>query len=326
MAGKYGPDSVLLYVDGFNLISPKLTGVTGKSVAETTETTGLGDSWREHTPTGQQSAEVTQEGAFWDTTTNYTHDAFKAAAIAGGTAQSDARVVVIGFGGDTLGQPFLGFQAFNMDYEVLATVGELQKVNSTYQCTGQSDAGAILQVLATKTADWHTEATAYDHTTDTGQRVIPITSNSAASPSVVTTTVPHGYTSGDVVLIAGVADSDATINGQRIATVISTTTFSVPVNATTSAGTGGTVVRADSASGGVAYQQITAFSGFSAFVGKVRDSPDDSTWADLATFASASAIGGQRVEVSGDVDRYLAYKGDVTGSGSITVWGGFARS
>ena len=174
---------------------------------------------------------------------------------------------------------------------------------------------------------WNTKtlSTVVDYTTDPSQRVVPITSNSVANPSVVTTTVPHGLTSGDIVLIAGVSTSSPTINGERVVTVISPTTFSVPVNVTVG-GTGGTLVRANSANGAVGYQQVSAMSGFTGFVGKLRDSADDITYADLIAFANVTAAPAkERATVAGTIDRYLSFDGACTGSGSITVFCGCSR-
>ena len=84
---------------------------------------------------------------------------------------------------------------------------------------------------------------------------------------------------------------------------------------------------ASSSSGGVGYQQVTAVTGFSAFVGKLRDSSDDASWADLITFSdTGSAVGAERAEVSGTIDRYVSFAGNVTGSGSITVTAILKRS
>ena len=58
-----------------------------------------------------------------------------------------------------------------------------------------------------------------------------VTSASVASPSVITTSRAHGRTSGDTVFIYG-SDSTPTIDGARVVTVISSTTFSIPVNVT----------------------------------------------------------------------------------------------
>lgn len=84
---------------------------------------------------------------------------------------------------------------------------------------------------------------------------------------------------------------------------------------------------ASSSAGGTGYLQVTAMSGFSAFVAKIRDSTNDSSWADLITFADqGSTIGAERAEVSGTVDRYLSVAGNVTGSGSITCFISFIRN
>lgn len=84
---------------------------------------------------------------------------------------------------------------------------------------------------------------------------------------------------------------------------------------------------ASTANGGVGYQQVTAFSGFTGFIGKIRDSPDDITYSDLITFTDVTAApAAERATVAGTVDRYLAFDGDVTGAGSITVFCGFSRS
>lgn len=55
-----------------------------------------------------------------------------------------------------------------------------------------------------------------------------ITNATVANPSVLTTNVAHGLTTGDVVLISGVLGT-TTVNGIRVATVTSSTTFSVGV-------------------------------------------------------------------------------------------------
>jgi hypothetical protein len=91
----------------------------------------------------------------------------------------------------------------------------------------------------------------------------------------------------------------------------------------------GTVVDsgAGSSSGGAGYLEVTAMSGFTGFVGKIRDSPDDVTYADLVTFSNVTAgPAAERVAVAGSVDRYLSFNGDVTGTGSITPFVGFART
>ena len=69
---------------------------------------------------------------------------------------------------------------------------------------------------------------------------VSVTSSSVANPSVITTGAAHGLVSGNKVLIAGHSGSTPDINGEHVATVLTTTTFSIPVNVTVG-GTGGTV-------------------------------------------------------------------------------------
>lgn len=320
----YGSNSIGFFLaSGYSLLAAKLQGIAEKVAAMQARTDGLGDSWAEYTPTGMKASTLSQEGAFFDAGTNLAHEALK------DPSSSATRVVCLAYEGNTIGKRFIGWAgAMTSVYEVLAQLGGLTKANATYTVSGARDEGIILQSLTAKTSDWNTEgADSFDYTTDPAQRVIPITSNSQANPTVITTTVPHGLTSGDIVLIAGNSGSSPAINGERVATVISTTTFSVPVNTSAgTGGTGGTVVRANSSGGGIGFQQVTAFSGFSGYVGKVRDSADDVTYADLVTFANVtSAPSSEAVTVSGTVDRYLAVDGNVTGSGSVTVFIGFAR-
>jgi hypothetical protein len=311
--------SVLL-ADGYNLLAAKLKGFTYGTESLTEPTDGLGDDHEEHTPVNMSRSTLAQNGAFFDDATNGIHLAFRASS-------GVARILTFAFMGNVIGAAFTGaLGALKTRYDVLVQVGGLTKANASYLVDGAVDDGVILQSHTAQTVDWNTEgADSVDYTLDPLQRVIPITSNSLANPSVVTTPVPHGLTTGDIIFIAGVITSSPTINGERTVTVISPTTFSVPVNVVTG-GTGGTFVRANSSGGGVGYQQVSAFSGFTGFVGKIRDSPDDITYADLLTFVNVtSAPNGQRVTVAGVVDRHLSYTGDVTGSGSITPFAGFSR-
>jgi hypothetical protein len=166
-----------------------------------------------------------------------------------------------------------------------------------------------------------------DYTRDPMNASIPITSNSAASPSIVTTPVAHKLTTGDKVLIAGVVGSNADINGERTVTVISATTFSVPVDASANAGTGGSFVRATSNNGGVGYLAVSAASGFTNFVGTLEHSDDDLSYSTLLTFAdNVTAPFAERKTWTGSTKRYVRFNGNITGSGSITPFAGFKRN
>ena len=327
MAGKYGPPSGFLLVDGYNMLADLgVPGLEHGHEAKLVRSDGIGDAFEAVTPTGKSVVTLSQQAGWFDTAALKSHAALSSSVPS--SPQDTARVVCCGFAGQTIGVPFIGYEgAFSRSYKPLVEMDTLTKANVEYAISGQADYGVILQPLAIKTVDWDTESTPVDYKDDPTQRVIPITSNSQASPSVVTTPVPHGLVSGDIVWIAGVSNSDADINGQQTATVLTALTFSVAVDATTSAGTGGTVVKANSVDGGVGYQQVTAFSGFSGYIGKIRDSPDDITYADLITFTDVTAAPGkERLTVAGTVDRYLAVDGNVTGTGSTTVFIGFKRN
>ncbi len=71
---------------------------------------------------------------------------------------------------------------------------------------------------------------------------VAISSSTVAFPTTITTTSAHGLSSGDVVLIQGHTGSTPNINGEWTVSVVSSTTFTIPVNVTT-AGAGGTALR-----------------------------------------------------------------------------------
>lgn len=73
---------------------------------------------------------------------------------------------------------------------------------------------------------------------NTGPAAATISTSTNANPSVATTSAPHGFTTGMIVTIVGSVTNTA-INGTFPITVLSPTTFSVPV-AGNGVGTGGT--------------------------------------------------------------------------------------
>src|SRR5262245_47021256 len=104
MAGKYGGQSVLFLVDGYNLIANKLKGLRYKHEAIQERTEGLGDSYEESTPVGLSKIELAQEGAFFDTALNRIHTAMKAAPPT--SPQASVRIVCLGFAGQIVGNFF----------------------------------------------------------------------------------------------------------------------------------------------------------------------------------------------------------------------------
>lgn len=70
---------------------------------------------------------------------------------------------------------------------------------------------------------------------------VVVTSSSVANPSVITTATPHGLVSGQQVILRNHSGATPAINGTAYTvTVLTTTTFSIPLNVTVG-GTGGTL-------------------------------------------------------------------------------------
>lgn len=70
--------------------------------------------------------------------------------------------------------------------------------------------------------------------------------------------------------------------------------------------------------GGAASLHVSAYTGLTNAVIKVQHSTNNSTWADLITFATVTAVGSEFKTVTGTVNRYVRVTTDVTGTGSVT--------
>jgi len=230
----------VLLVDGYNVLSAKVKGFSHEIALELEPSEGLGDAWRETTPTGMRTATLEQTGAFFDTTAAAIHDAMKTAPIT-------ERQVAWATNGNTLGAIFTAVKgAFTASYSVLSQLAKLTKANVKYAVSGQIDEGVILQTHAQQTIDW----------------------------------------------------TNASVDNA-----------------------------ASSANGGVGYLQLSQLAGLTGFVGVIEDSTNDSVWTTLITFANITASpAAQRIEVAGTVKRYLRFRGDVTGTGTVTLFVGFSRN
>lgn len=319
---KYGGGNFAIFlVDGYNLLPSLSESAAMSKESITQQTNALGATSEEHTPVGITKGMLTVGNGFFDEVTDSLHTAL-------GSISHASRIVVASIEGNIIGKHFMGFEGvYDQKYEIQDVRDGLTKSNVSYIVSGDIDEGVIVQDLVAVTADKipPTGDTPVDFSVNVENRSISILTNTLANPSVVTTEVPHGLVTGQTVSITGVITSSPTINGERVVTVISPTTFSVPVNVTT-AGTGGVIVRSNTSNGGVGYLQVMAYSGFTGVVHKIMHSPDDITYAALVTFANVTAIGRQRIEITGNVDRYLSSSIDVTGVGSVTPFMGFARN
>ena len=330
MSGKLsGSSFYALLVDGYDLLAAKVKTFSYKISSGTESGLGLGDSFASKLPTGLATLLVTQAGAFFDDSTAGMHALLKVA----GSGQV-SRVLFAAFAGNTIGKPFMGASGvYAMEYEPAPAVAALTKANVAYAVSGAVDQGVIISNFSAQTADWNTKTNGspVDYALDPTQNPIGIASATKANPCVITTLVPHGLSSGHIILPTGNTLSGPNINSKLAVTVLSSTTLSVPVNtsASTGAGTGGTFVRCNSVNGGSGIQATSAMSGLTGFVGTYRHSVDDTTYVDLVSHTNVtSAPAAERVTVAAGttVHEFLCFNGDVTGSGSITSGAGFTRA
>jgi hypothetical protein len=337
---KYASSSVSILVDGYDL-SPALHESISRSTETITQQTNpFGTAGEGHSPTGMVKSTLNVGGGIYDQAVDPLHPGKIAA---GGVGES--RIVCITNEGQAKGKHFTGYEgAYSQKSEAVDTNGALAKSNVTYIVSGSVDEGVILQELASKTGDWTTETSdGIDAADEQSNRRIPIATSSVAAASVITTDDDHGLVTGDVVAIFDHTSVTPDINDNPAAaeawklighsiTRTGATTFTIPVNVS-DGGVDGYCVCVSRAKGGVGYSMVTQGSGFTNYVAKIRHSADNSSWADLITFADTTTNyhGHERkatATTTTRVERYLAYKGDVTGSVGATafkVFGGFAR-
>lgn len=77
--------------------------------------------------------------------------------------------------------------------------------------------------------------------------------------------------------------------------------------------------------GGVAHLHVTAYSGLTNAVVTIQDSADNSTFATIGTFTTATGVTAQRLEIAGTIRRYTRAVVTVTGTGSVTLQASIAR-
>lgn len=167
-----------------------------------------------------------------------------------------------------------------------------------------------------------------------------INSDTWASTPQPITIAPNLLTSGQPVILASALEASATVSSTPtsvVALAISTqtdgatdygvsvedfTAITTDTNGTARDGGGATT------NGGVAQIHVSAFSGLTSDVVTIEHSVNGSTsWATLATFATITGTGSERVVVAAGtaVRQFLRVVDDVTGSGSCTRQVSFAR-
>jgi hypothetical protein len=338
---KFSSPSTALLVDGYDLTPALAETITRSDEVLTEQANPFGSTAEGHTPLNLTKGMIAVGGGIFDEAVDLLHAGLADSGLSD-TVAATPRVVCVFNEGHTIGNHFTGYEgAYSQKYEVLDTNGKLVKANVGYQVIGQVDEGVIVQALAAQTVTWDTKSTPVDAADDSTAEQIPITGASveADATSIITCPDEHHLASGDVIAIFGMAGGitpDINDSGAgawqfvgHTVTVINSTSFSIPVDVTND-GTGGYFVRVSAATGGYAYQQVTARSGITANVGKIVHSVDASTWADLVTFtdtASGAHVPERKATATAttQVRRYLAHVSTLTTAGSTTVFSGFKR-
>ena len=109
----------------YNFLLAKPQSLSHKVMVLTERYDGLGDEWEGHSATGMRSAELVQGGAFFNTAAGNSHAALKDASSDPNGAN---RIATVGFAGNAIGQPILGFEGIlTTEYEPLGEVGKLTR-------------------------------------------------------------------------------------------------------------------------------------------------------------------------------------------------------
>jgi hypothetical protein len=236
------------------------------------------------------------------------------------TPNAEANMIIPDFASETPKQGMLifnnvsGSRAFASDkcvitsYAMSSSVSDAVKGSGAWQTQDGLRGGALLHALGmTLGPSGNSPVDQQSFGQDT------ITSSSVANPTVITCPTPHGLVSGDVVSIQGHTGSTPTINSTYAVTVISPTTFSIPIQVTV-AGTGGTLKRISS-TGGRLYVQTIAVQGTLPTLNiLVEDSIDGTVWATIDTVPVINAVGTVFRAIVGNIREFARISWTIGGS------------
>lgn len=309
----YGASSVsFVHVDGYDITTLLPDGLNDEGIeVALDEIRSVGDSYSRPASTGFTTALALTMGALYDDAVGATKDVFISTLGA-------FRVIVWCVSTNVIGKRFQGYAGqCATKIQRICEIKKLHRIKATFQASGPSEEGVILHALGAETAAGNTQATSVDWSLDTRTKVGVIVSTSVANPTVVTTAAPHGLVTGQKIVIAG-DNSTPALNGAQTVTVVTATTFTVPVNVT-NAGTAGTFVHANTIGGAAGYVSCSALTlgGYDDATVKIQHSQDNVTFVDLLTFTAITAAPhAERKVVQGTIHRYTASAIAFTGSGS----------
>jgi hypothetical protein len=186
MTRRSSADVGFLLIDGYDVMGVT-TDLTDNIEASIEEVLALGETWPDNVYVGVKRADLAQEGYF-DDASDSINDALK-------DQSGVIRVVCYGLEGNTVGQHFIGFEgAMQVNYNRLATKGQLHRANANYNASGQVDEGEILHTHTARTADGDTELTPVTvsaQTTDGGIAYLQVSALNLDGATDVTITVLH---------------------------------------------------------------------------------------------------------------------------------------
>jgi len=316
----YGPASAFLLVGG-NDMSNESFGLDESVEQIAEETRGLGATSEAWLAAGV--ARVTLDVA----PGLYTDAVFKQIA-AFESNQSSRKLVGYGLEGATLGAPVTMIDgAFAGNWKRMAKKEGLTLAGATFVVSGQhygpgaqdgTGGARILGLNTERSGDGDTESTSLDQA-DYAPVLSIVDSNADDSVQVV----DHGLITGDTVLIAG-HDSTPSIDGDQTVTVVDSDNFSVDGIDITVGGTAAGTIKKTSSTGVIVDLHVSSLDlgGGSGLAVIVQDSPDDSVWSTIASFASVTSEAAgtaERITVAGHIERYLSITWAFTGGSSQTA-------
>jgi hypothetical protein len=299
----YGPASAFFLVGGRDLSGDSFN-LKDRVEQVTQQGHGLGDLWEENLPVGLARIIIEAGGGFYDERLLGINEALVGQ---GGTQQE----VAYGMAGRGIGAE-MAFPdgAFAMNYKRGPSREGLTQADAEYRVTGTYRRGRTVHALVSETAaSGDTKASSVDQSTSARLPSVAITSSSVANPTQITTPVPHGLVSGQVILISGHSGSTPSLNGGNgyVVTVVDTTHFTIPVNVTVG-GTGGTfTVVSTESSVWVLHPTDLALDGGTSVTILGLHSADNSTWTTAVTFSNVTAAGvAQRQTLATRTNRWRA--------------------
>lgn len=222
------------------------------------------------------------------------------------------------------------FSVFGKSINVEATCNQLdassQEDTAIVYVNGQKSGSASIEMMLDTTYATTSQFTTLNTWTGTPQPItvgfFNVTPLGAATWMLLgnQSDVSFGSSVGDLVMTNVSIQPDGPVDWGQV----------VAVEAAVTVDGNGTAVDGSAAStnGGVAHIHSTAFSGLTNNIVTIEHSVDGATsWATLATFATITGVGSERVVVAPGtaVRRYLRVVDNVTGAGSHTRFVSFAR-